>query len=311
MNEEKTTIKVGSHEMAVSKLDKVMFPKDGITKGDLMKYYEQIAPLMLPHTKGRPISMERFVHGIAGESFYQKEEPEYFPEWIHAAMVKVRSLNETRHEVVIDDAATLVYLADQYCISMHTWLSRADKIEYPDLMVIDLDPRDSDFEFVRKLAFETRSVLQEIGLEPFVKTTGGKGLHVTVPLKRIDNFTDVHEFAKRIGEVLVHRHPDKVTLNVRDTEGKFFIDYLRNSYAQTAVAPYSVRPHDGAPIAVPIEWDELKSKKVNSKTYNMSNIWKRIDKVGDLWSDIWKHAKSIKDASGKLDVMLERAGKKG
>jgi bifunctional non-homologous end joining protein LigD len=311
MTETNAIIKVDTHDIEVTHLDKPYFPDGNITKGDLIEYYRRIAPVMLPYTKGRPISMERFPHGAGFEGFYQKVEPDYFPEWIHTVSIENFEKKVFQPEVTIENAATLVYLANQACITMHTWLSREDKLDYPDIMIIDLDPPSEDFEPVRRNAWIVKDIFDTLKLVPYLKTTGSKGLHVGVPLKREDHYEFVRHFARDIATILVATDPEHMTLNPREPGDKFFVDYLRNSRGATAVAPYSVRARKGATVATPIEWDELKDKKLNSRTYDINNIFDRLDKSGDPWKKMSSHARSLKGARVILDNMLaEIEGKK-
>lgn len=210
-------IKVGSYTVELSKTDKVLFPDDGITKGDLIDYYRRIAEIMLPHMEGRPITMHRFPDGIDKEGFYEKEAPDYFPGWIKRVSVEKKEGGK-ENQVVCENAATLVYLADQACITPHIWLSRVDKLSFPDKMVFDLDPPDNDFEPVRSAALSLKELLEKLGLTASIMTTGSRGLYVVVPLDRSADFDTVRSFAqnlcKRDGRT-GYRTPDH-----RGTKGK-------------------------------------------------------------------------------------------
>jgi bifunctional non-homologous end joining protein LigD len=300
-------VEVGKHKLELSNLDKVFFPEQGITKGDLIEYYRRAADIMLPHLQGRPISMQRFPDGITDSGFYQKEVPDYFPDWIERASIQVEEDNTKQDQVVIDNPATLVYLVNQGMITPHIWLSRQDKIDYPDKLIFDLDPPGDDFEAVRQGAQLMHDILKDLGLATFVMTTGSKGLHVVIPLDRSENFDTVREFASDLARVMVRRHPEELTVEMRKNKrkGRLFLDYLRNSYAQTSVAPYAVRSKPGAPVATPLEWGELSDSDLGPQSYNIKNIFRRLGQKDDPWKNMMADPSSIKEAREKLDQIEE------
>jgi bifunctional non-homologous end joining protein LigD len=282
----------------------LFFPDDGFTKGDLIDYYDRIGDRMLPHLKDRPLMMHRFPDGIAGKDFYHKETPDYFPDWIETVSVKKEG-GRVNH-VVCANRATLVYLADQACITPHVWLSRRDRLNHPDRLVFDLDPPGEDFAPVRQAAFYIRDLLDELDLESFLMTTGSRGLHVVVPLNRQDNFDTVRGFAQQLAETLAERHPDELTVEPRKNKrgGRLYLDTARNSYAQTAVAPYSVRAKNGAPVATPLKWHELKNRKLTARTYTINNIFRRLgSEDDDPWQGLNRRGKSLDKAGRKLGEM--------
>jgi len=264
-------IKCGRYTVTVTTENKILFPKAGITKGDLIRYYERIAPIMIPHLKNRPLMMHRFVHGIAEEGFYQKDAPDYFPFWIAVAPIEKKEGGIVRY-VLCNNVATLVYIANQLSITPHIWLSRVPKIDYPDRMIFDLDPsKGVSLSVIRWAAKKIKELLEKCGLTSFVMTTGSRGFHIAVSLKKIHTFDYTRTFAQDLARLLVHRYPDKLTLEMRkDKRGKrIFVDTLRNAFAQTGVAPYAVRAKPGAPIATPIEWDELLNKGIKPQSYTI------------------------------------------
>ena len=246
-------------EVQISNPGKVLFPADGITKADLADYYQRIAGAMLPWLRDRPIAMIRYPDGLSGDRIVQKNVPRYFPSWVRTA--DVGKQGGTVRQVVVDRPATLVYLAGQACIEMHGFLSRLGRLRQPDQLIFDLDPPDgTDFGAVVTVAHEVRRLLEDgLGLVTFVKTTGGRGLHVHVPLNAADDFDAVREFAQVAASALAARRPDLMTTDQRrgGRGDRVYLDVMRNAYAQLAVAPYSVRARPGAPVATPIEWDEL------------------------------------------------------
>jgi bifunctional non-homologous end joining protein LigD len=283
-----------------------MFPDEGITQGDLMEYYRRVAETMLPYLKGRPLTMQRFPDGIGDEGFYQKEAPDYFPDWIRRVSIEVKEEGQEQPQVICENVATLVYLVDQGCITPHVWLSRADKLTHPDRLIFDLDPPDDDFELVRSAAQSLREMLEGVGLLPFVMTTGSRGLHVVVPLDRSTDFDTVRSFAKNLAGVLAEREADRLTTKVRkDKRGnRLFLDYLRNSYGQNTVAPYAVRAKPGAPVATPLDWDELSDSNLHSQTYTLQNIFRRLGQKEDPWKGMMRHARSLSEPRRRLDNLI-------
>ncbi len=280
-------------------VDKVLFPADGYTKKDLIDYYISVSESMLPHMRGRPVSMNRFPDGIKGDGFYQKQIPAYFPKWINRASVEKKE-GVTEELVVCDDAATLAYLANQACITPHTWLSRSDALNNPDKMVYDLDPPDNGFELAKEAAHMLKEILEGFGLPVYVMTTGSKGLHVTIPLDRELDYDQVRGFAGNIAKELERKDPKRLTTDIRKDKrgGRLFIDVNRNAYAQTAVPPYAVRAKDGAPVAAPLEWKELDDPDRGPQKYNIMNMPERLRKNKDPWSGMWKKTLSLKKALG-------------
>lgn len=282
-------------EVELSHPDKVLFPESGITKQDIADYYEAVANYMLPHLKDRPISMQRFPNGIDHQGFYQKEAPDYFPDYIKRAKVKLKN-GESKEYVMVNNAETLTYLTNIGCIPIHTWLSKKGKLNNPDMLVWDFDPSDKDFEKVREAAFIAREFFNKADIEPFLKTTGSRGLHIIIPIKPDTGFTQVRALARKISAKLAKQHPDLMTTEtLKDERGhRVFVDYLRNGFAQTAVAPYSVRPKEGAPVAAPISWEELEDKKLDAQTFTIHNTPARLKKKGDLLAHLHQHAFSFK-----------------
>lgn len=291
-------LQIGRQTVEVSNLDKVLFPDDGLTKRDLIDYYRRIADVMLPHLRERPLNMQRFPDGIDASGFYEKKVPSYFPDWITTVDILVKEDGSTQPQVVCDSAATLVYLANQACITPHVWLSRVDKLEHPERLILDLDPPGSDFEPVRQAALALHDLLDEVGLVPFVMTTGSRGLHVVAPLKRSVGFDAVRDVARDLMDVLAGRHPEQFTTETRKDKrnGRLFLDYLRNAYGQTAVAPYAIRPKPGAPVATPLDWEELHDRDLHSQRYNVHNIFRRMGQKEDPWHAIRRHARGLDHA---------------
>jgi len=299
-------VKAGRRTVEISKPEKVLFPDDGITKADLASHYERVAEAMLPHVRERPAHMHRFPEGLGGEGFVHKNVPEHFPDWIET--VEVPKKDGTVTHPVIGDAATLVYLADQATITPHVWLSRVDGLDRPDLMIFDLDPSGEDFGQVREAARSVRELLEEVGLPPYLKTTGSRGVHVVVPLDRSAGFDEVRELARDVARLAASHDPEHLTTETRKDKrrGRLFVDWLRNAYAQTAVPPYAARARPGAPVATPIEWEEL--GRVESRSYTIGNIGRRLGSKDDPWRGLWGRARSIGGAREKLDRLISEVG---
>jgi len=304
-------LKIGSRTIAITHGENILFPRAKISKNELIDYYLNIADFLIPHMKNRPISMQRFVDGIDHPGFYQKNAGDYFPRWIKTVPIAKKDDGNVKY-VVCNDVATLVYLANQLSITFHLWLSRIDKLNFPDRMIFDLDPSVKGFAPVRTAARQLRNLLEdELGLIAFLMTTGSRGVHVVVPLDRKKDFDFVRMFARDVAQVLVARFPKTLTIEVRKIKrGKrVFIDYLRNAFGQTGVAPYCVRAKRGAPVATPIEWKEL--GRVTPHKFTIKNIFKRLSKKDDPWRNINKQACSLKRARMTLDKLLEKSeGKK-
>jgi bifunctional non-homologous end joining protein LigD len=284
---------IHGREVGITHPDKVLFPGDGITKRHLVEYYERVAEVMLPHVRDRPMSQHSFPQGIKGPGFWSKRIPGHFPDWIDR--VKVETTDKgPQEQVVCNDPATLAYLASQNCITPHTFLSCADDLQHPDLMVFDLDPPGDDFRPVREGARTLRRILEELGLTPFVKTTGSKGVHVAVPLDRGATFDQVRAFAAAAGHLLTERD-ERFTFEVRKVKrrGRVFVDIGRNAYGQTAVPPYAVRARPGAPVATPVEWDEL--GRVTPARYTIGNMFRRLARREDPWRHIERQARPLPD----------------
>jgi len=280
--------------------EKVLFPDDGITKGAVAAYYEAVASIMLPHIKGRPITMERYPSGIGHKGFIQKDVSKGFPSWLER--VEVPKKDGTVHHPVVVDARSLLWLANQNCITPHVWTSRAPDFTHPDICVFDLDPSKEDPEALRAAALGLRDLLSELGLESWVKTSGSKGFHIVVPLDGKGDFGAVHEFAHKVGTVLVSRDPKRLTqeFSKADRGGRILIDTGRNGYRATFAAPYAVRARRGAPISAPCTWEEVEKGQVGPQTFTILTIADRIDAVGDLWTDMRKRRYSIVRRTTKL-----------
>lgn len=298
------TIQMGPYTIESTHESKVIYPDIGVTKGEVIDYYRSAADTAVPHMRDRPLTMHRFPEGINGEDFYQKETPEHFPEWIKRVKIPKRE-NGSNMQIVCSNAATLIYVVNQGSITNHVWLSRIDDLDCPDKLVFDLDPPPRGGQrAIRAAALALRECIDSLGLYPLVMTTGSRGMHVVVPLRREFDFDHVRSFARTVAQTIVNDHPQDFTIEHRKDKrkGRLFLDYLRNAYAQTSVAPYSLRAIKGAPVAAPVHWDEVEDASVDPQTFSIDTILKRIEDEGDIWSGIGRHARSLKSAQKELDV---------
>lgn len=271
-----------------------MFPDDGITKGDVAAYYEAIAPYMLPHLEGRPITMERFHRGIGESGFFQKDVKKGFPEWLER--VEVPKKGGSVHHAVATDVRALLWLANQNAVTLHVWTSRARDLFHPDVCIFDLDPSVDDPAAVRRAALQVRDVLAELGFRSWVKTSGSKGFHVAVPLDGRADFGEVERFAHRVAKIMVTRDPDRLTLEFSkaDRGGRILIDTGRNGYSATFAAAYTVRAKPGAPVSAPCTWQEIEDGVVSPRTFTLRTMPARIAAAGDLWAGMLSDAQPLR-----------------
>jgi bifunctional non-homologous end joining protein LigD len=280
--------------------EKILFPDDGITKGELAAYYEAIGPLMLPHVRGRPVTMERYHRGIGAPGFFQKDVSKGFPDWLQRAEVPKKG--GTVHHPLVCDTRSLLWLANQNCITPHVWVSRSPDLYRPDICVFDLDPSEDRPEDLRAAALALRDLLLELGLKSWVKTSGSKGFHIVVPLDGEDGYGEVAAFAHRAGRLLVSRDPDRLTqeFNKVDRAGRILVDTGRNSYSATFAAVYGVRAKPGAPVSAPCTWKEVESGAVMPQAFLLRTMARRIAEVGELWGEMLGQGQSLQDAADRL-----------
>ena len=292
----------------VSHPDRVVFPEVGLTKGELVDYYCTVADVMVPHLRGRPLMLERFPVGITGKGFYQKDAGRSTPEWVER--VNVPKQGGVVTHLVCNDVRTLAFLANQNCVTPHVWLSRVDRLDSPDRLVFDLDPTLDDFATVRDGARTIAGLLRDVGLVPYVQTTGSRGLHVAVPLDRSADFAAVGAFALDLANVVVAGDPNRFTTAARkvDRGDRVFIDTWRNNYAQTMAAPYSVRSRPTAPVATPLEWPELGRPGMHAQRFTATSVLRRLAQRGDPWADMDDHARSLAQPRLRLDERVAAPG---
>jgi bifunctional non-homologous end joining protein LigD len=290
----------GDLAIACTNVDRVVFPDDGITKGDLIAYYHAVAAVMVPELRRRPLSIVRYTKGIDQGGFFQKHRQKHYPAWIESVTLGTK----TRVDYPLcDSPAALVYFANQGAIELHVWTSRAETPEHPDLLVFDLDPPEGGFELVRRTALLLRDLLGELELPAFVKTTGGKGLHVVAPLDGRAAFDEVAALGDRISRLLCARHPGELTMEFykKDRKDRLFLDTMRNALGATIAAAYSVRGRPGAPVSTPIEWSEVEDPALAPGRFTLRDVPRRLDRTGDPWATLRARSGSIERAAQRLD----------
>lgn len=302
MAEKRTQLVVDGRSLSVSNLDKVLFPRDGITKGDLIEYYRGVGPWLLPHLRDYPLTLQRYPDGIDAQSFFEKHLPRGLPEW--AARVPITSPEGVRDKttyMLCNDEATLVFVANLATIILHVWTSHVPTIEDPDYIFFDLDPGEQcSLKTLATVAIEMRDLLAEIGLTALVKTSGGMGLHVIVPLSAAYSYDSAKMFAEAVATQMAHRYPKFVTLErslKKRDQSLVYLDFLQVGRGKTIVSIYSVRARDGAPVSTPLDWSEVEafarkrsgSPEETFAQFNMRTTPKRLERDGDLWSGrAWK-----------------------
>jgi bifunctional non-homologous end joining protein LigD len=283
--------------------EKVLFPDDGITKGELAAYYEAIAPVILPHLRGRPVTMERYPAGIGEKGFWQKDVSKGFPEWLQR--VEVPKKDGVVHHPVVSDTRSLLWVTNQNTITQHVWTSRVPDLNYPDLCVFDLDPSIDDVASVRAAAIGLRDLLAELGLPSWVKTSGSKGFHIVVPLDGKTPMGTAARFAGAVGTLFVSQAPEHLTqeFSKADRGGRIYVDTGRNGYSATFAAAYTVRARRGAPVSAPCTWEELERGDVSPATFTLRSMPQRVAEVGDIWADMLRRGRSLTRAVEKLRTL--------
>jgi bifunctional non-homologous end joining protein LigD len=291
-----TTIRAGRRRVRISNPAKVLFPADGITKEELARYYAAVAPAMVPHVRDRPLNLWRWNRGIEEELVVQQAIPKGAPEWVRRVTVPRRRGGNVVHAVG-GEAATLVWLANQNCITPHMWTARADRPDQPDRLVFDLDPPDDGDHLaaIRAGALAIGEMLRERGLQPYAMTSGSRGIHVVAPLRRRAASDRVRQVAGALAEEVAERLPDRLTTSWRKAGrgGRVLVDAARNTYAQTAVAPYAVRAKPGAPVATPLFWDELEEPDLHPRRWTLATVPERLERRGDPWQGISAAARPL------------------
>ena len=280
--------------------EKILFPDDGITKGELAAYYEAVAAVMVPHIRARPITMERFHRGIGAPGFIQKDVSKGFPAWLKR--VEVPKKDGTVHHPIVTDTRSLLWLANQNCITPHVWTSRAPNLYRPDICVFDLDPSEDEPDVLRAAVLQLRDLLTELGLPSWVKTSGSKGFHIVVPLDGKLETGQVAGFAHEVGALLVRRGPETFTqeFHKADRGRRILVDTGRNGYSATFAAAYAVRARPGAPVSAPCTWEEVESGGVGPRSFGLRTMAARLGEVGDVWADMRRRGRSLERPMQRL-----------
>jgi bifunctional non-homologous end joining protein LigD len=304
-------MRVGRREVNLTNQEKVYFPEPGLTKGDLVRYYVDVAPCILHHVRRRPMQMKRYPHGVDGEFFYQKRVPVPHPDWLETVHIRFPS-GRSADFPVVEDAAGLAWIANLGCIELHTWHSRVKDVERPDYLLIDLDPSEGNpWEFVREIAMVVKQVMDELGLASFPKTSGSTGMHVLAPIRPELEFPVVRDFAKELASEVERRVGDQrvatTTWKVADRTG-VFVDYGQNARDRTIASAYSVRPTPDARVSTPLAWDEVRTS--DPAAFTLGTIRDRIAQVGDLTAGMWRRRVSLMPRLEQLGVRATSASRR-
>ena len=296
------TVAAGRRRIPISHPEREVFSAAGLTKLDLARHYATVGEAMVPHVRDRPLALHTFPSGVDGKGFFLKNTPRHFPDWIPMVRVSKRD-GGTLRQALGNSPDALVYLAGQNMVTPHIWTSRADRLERPDRIVFDLDPDDQDFAEIRAAARALGALLRDLGLTPFAMTTGSRGLHVVVALRRTAGFEAVHGFARAVADALVDEHPDALTTEFMKAKrgGRLYVDVNSNGYGQHAVAPYAVRALANAPVATPLAWDELDDAGLDPQGWTIPTIGQRLADGGDRWRDLGRAARAVGPAARALE----------
>jgi bifunctional non-homologous end joining protein LigD len=298
-----TEVRRGRRLVRLSSADRVLFPKDGITKGDLFDYYRAIAPVLVPHLRDRPFTMKRYREGIARNFFFQKDAPKGMPEWIPRRTFRTWPREGDSRLVdfpLVNDELALLWMVQMHCIDMNAWYSRVDKPARPDFVLFDLDPPEGGFRDAIRVAHLIRGLMDEVGLAGYVKTSGADGIHVLVPITRRSTYESTYAFAESASRLLERRHPGLVTTEwLKRKRRGVLVDHRQNGHGKTIASVYSVRPRPGAPVSTPLRWDEL-GEDVHPRDFSMAVALARVDRHGDLLRAVLEEPQPLAPAARAL-----------
>ncbi|MBV9150112.1 MAG: non-homologous end-joining DNA ligase [Candidatus Eremiobacteraeota bacterium] len=313
----KQTAAIGGRQLTLSNLEKVLWPDDGYTKGDLIRYYQNVAQWILPHLKDRPLTLQRYPDGIEGPSFFEKQAPKFTPMWVKTVRVsapyRTRGTATKIDYILCNDEPTLVFCANLASIVLHVWYSRVESVDSPDYALFDLDPFECTVRTLANVALELRDTLQQIGLEPLVKTSGGSGMHVVIPLRAVYTYDAIKQFGEIVARRVAQARPKETTFErviARRPKGTVYLDYVQVGRGKTVVPPFSVRARARAPVSMPLDWSEVEAlaRKRNPDPagefarWTMKNAVSRLKREGDLWAGKrWRPA--------RLEPAIKRAQK--
>lgn len=300
------TAKVGGHTIKFSNLKKVYYPEEKYTKGDVLHYYDCVAPLIVPHLKDRPLSLKRYPNGIHEEFFFQKNTPETFPSWLRTEMIDSEHTGHPVRYVFAEDRASLLYLVNLGCIDHNPWMSRSPHLDNPDFVLIDLDPQECPFEMIVDATLMVKGILDRIGLKGYPKTTGGDGLHVYIPVEPIYSYDDTRSFAELIARLVIDERPEMFTTPrsvAKRQKNRVYFDYLQNAKSKTIAAPYVLRAYPGAPVATPLEWREVR-RGMHPSQFDIRNAVDRFEAKGDLFAGVLESPQTLDAAIEKLSSLF-------
>jgi len=292
-------------DVRLSSADRVLFPDDGITKGDLFAYYGDVAPAILPHLKNRPFTLKRYPHGITQDAYFQKQAPKGIPQWIPTRQFVTHPRDGGARLVdfaLVNSREALLWMVQMNCVDMNAWYSRVDKPARPDYVVFDLDPPDDGFANAVRVAHLVRAALERLELRSYVKTSGASGIHVLVPIARRASFQQTYDFAELVSRQVEAENPDLATtqwLKKKRPVGAVLVDHRQNGHGKTIASAYSVRPRPGAPVSTPLRWEEL-NEKVTPRDFGMREVLERIERHGDLYEPVLRGGQSLAPALRSL-----------
>lgn len=299
----KMEVRVDNHSFAISKLDKIFWPEQGYTKGDLIGYYQEVSPYIIKYLDNRPVVFTRYPDGVEGKYFYQKNAPSYLPSWIPTFSYYSQDSQRTIQYILVGESSVLLWLANQACIEMHPWLSPINRLDHPDYLVIDLDPSAANsFGEIVDMAFIIKKVLDELGLRTYPKTSGSQGLHIYLPLQGIYTYHQVRKFAQAVASLAAQIRPELSTVerSISKRGAKIYLDYLQNAKGQTLCSPYSLRAGPRALVSAPLRWEEL--EQVSPADFNLKNMLPRLKEVGDLFAPVLEDRQTLDQACTKLGL---------
>jgi bifunctional non-homologous end joining protein LigD len=297
------TLKIEGHSLKLTNLNKVFYPGEGVTKRDVINYYDAVAPFILPHLRDRPLSLKRYPNGINGQFFFQKEAEGKVPEWVRLEPIFSEHNQDKIHYIICNDRATLVYLANLACIDQNPWMSRIGSLDNPDFALIDLDPTEGcPYSQIVEAAQLVKRTLDSVGLAGYPKTTGGDGMHIYIPLEPVYTFEQVRSFAELLSVLVIKQNPDLFTTPrtvSQRKKAKVYFDYLQISSAKTIAAPYVLRAHPGAPVSTPLDWSEVKAG-LEPGQFNIHNVLERFERTGDLFEAVLTKPQRLEPALEKV-----------
>src|SRR5438105_1530708 len=299
---------VATRTVNLSSPERVLYPEDGITKGDLFEYYRAVGPTLVPHLRDRPFTMKRYPHGITGEVFFQKQAPKGMPNWIPTRQFRTHPREGGPRLVdfpLLNSVEAVLWMVQMNCVDMNAWYSRVDKPDRPDFVLFDLGPPDDGFELAIEVAHLIRELLDELELPGYVKTSGADGIHVVAPITRRSSFKQTYDFAEKTSRLLEQRHPGKVTTEwLKKKREGVLVDHRQNGHGKTIASVYSVRPKPGAPVSTPLRWDEL-TADVRPRDFTMRVALERIEQHGDLFAAVLDEPQSLAPAQRALDALYD------